>query len=157
MYSWEEVLFVEQYAPVIPFPLRDTLSGVIGVLFGMETDPLLAPFDVGLKVTLNVQVPADATVVPLQVLLERAKSPLTLSVPKVTLEALLFVRVNVCGALVVPIAWSPKAFVDGLIPIVVMVTVSDHIVDTFPTELVARTLMVCEPPDRELVVKVKPS
>lgn len=90
-------------------PLNETLSGVVGASEGMETEPVFAPRDVGLKVTSNVQLWAGATVCPLHVSALIANSLPTVSVPRFKTPPPVLLMVNVKGELVVPFASSPNS------------------------------------------------
>jgi hypothetical protein len=103
-------------------PVRATIRGLPVPLSLMERDALRVPMPAGENVTLIVQPVPAATVEP-QALLLMAKSP-GLCPVRETFEIAswalpVFVSSTVCGALVVPIPWSPNANTFGATPTVV--------------------------------------
>jgi hypothetical protein len=76
----------------------------------IDSVPLLAPVDVGLKFALIVQVALDASVLVQLFVDPRMKSPVTDGAPSVpVVEPPVFVTVNVFSALVLPRSKAPKS------------------------------------------------
>ena len=83
-----------------PVPESATICGLPGDVSVMTRLPVRVPPAVGLKVTMGEQLPPGDSVP--HVFDATAKSPVALSPEIVTADALAFVSVMVCGALVVP-------------------------------------------------------
>ena len=83
-------------------PLTETLSGEVGELEGMETEPDFAPRVDGENDTSNVQLLVGETACPLQLSLSIKKSAPTVSVPKTRMPFPVLVMVSVEAELVVP-------------------------------------------------------
>ena len=81
--------------------------GLRGALSLTVTAPLMDPFTLGVKVTLNVHVAPDATEEPQGMLPDGTalKSPLASRLEMASVPPELLVSVTVFGALVVPMAW----------------------------------------------------
>jgi hypothetical protein len=101
--------------PVVP------VSGTVCVLPPpsslMDTEAVLVPTAVGVNVTLIVQLPPAATVVPqVFVCAKSPASPPVMLTPLIVIVAdgRVFVSVTVCPALVVPTAWSAKVRLAGV-------------------------------------------
>jgi hypothetical protein len=107
----------DRVKPGIPVPLSDRLAGTVATLAETVNVPVLAPVPIGVKLTVMLQL-APAAMLPMQGLL-CVKSPLVapggqvLMAEIVTALAVPFVRVTVCGALLVPTTWLPKVSDDG--------------------------------------------
>ena len=95
----------------IPVPLRLTVWGLPAPLSVTLNVPLRGPDAEGVKVTLILQLPPAANVVPQ--LLVCAKSPLAEMPVMVSGPVPLFVRVTVCAALVVPMFCPAKVRLVG--------------------------------------------
>src|SRR5690349_8636889 len=82
----------------------------------MLTPPEMLPVEVGLKVTLNVQVAAIPRVWPLQLDASSAKSvdPVRLSVPTCSADVPLFCRVKLNGPPDPPTGAPPKSCEPGV-------------------------------------------
>lgn len=89
-----------------PPPRSGTTCGLPAASSVMVSVPVRVPVAVGVKVTLISQLAPAATEAP-QVLVS-AKSPLTATLLMVNGALPVFVRVTVCGALVMPMPWLLK-------------------------------------------------
>ncbi len=89
-----------------PVPLRATFRGLSGTLSGMTTVAARAPIAAGVNVAPTLQLLPDARICPEQVSRVISKSvefaPDTLTVPMVSADVPLFVRVVLCTGLVIP-------------------------------------------------------
>jgi hypothetical protein len=91
---------------VTPVPVSEIVCGLLAALSTKVTEPTALPAVVGVKVTLMVQIPPEATGAT-QVLVS-PKPALATMLVKVRGALPVLVTVAVCGALVVPMIWSPK-------------------------------------------------
>jgi hypothetical protein len=95
-----------------PVPAKLTVCGLPGALSVIVSVPVRAPDAVGLNVTLIVQFPAAATLVP-QVLLW-AKSPLAAILVMVIAVPPEFSSFTVCALELEPTSWPVKVKVVGV-------------------------------------------
>jgi hypothetical protein len=96
---------------MVPDPLRETICGLPVALSVKVSVPVAAPFALGVKVTEIVQAAPTASVAA-QVLVW-AKPLLALMLVRLTEVVPVFVRVTVCGGLVVDLSCVPKARLVG--------------------------------------------
>src|SRR5437870_12780187 len=94
-----------------PAPVRLTVCGLPEVLSVARRLPVRVPDAVGENVTLMAQFPPTAKELPQ--LSVSAKSPLAAIVVMARVAVPVFVRVNVCAALVVPTVWLGKVSAAG--------------------------------------------
>src|ERR1700736_2937164 len=87
-----------------PVPLRATVCGESGALSLMAREPLMAPGTAGVKLTLTVQEAPGASAVPQPLGVETEKSPVAPMELMFTVVPLVFLRVTVLRALLVPTA-----------------------------------------------------
>lgn len=112
----------EAAAVVTPVPVNETISGLLGSLVVMVSEPVLLPAAVGVKVTFNVHVaPADIGF-PVQVLEGNPKSPDVVILEISRGLAPTLVRVTDMMLLVVPTPCFPKASDVGVTEAAAVVT-----------------------------------
>jgi hypothetical protein len=90
-----------------PVPLKETVCGLVSAESVKVRVPVAEPSAVGVNVTLTVQVPEAATLVP-QVFAEMANGPLAVMLVKLSAELRRLVTVTVFAALVSLTAMLPK-------------------------------------------------
>ena len=88
-------------------PLKETVCGLVSAESVKVRVPVANPDAVGVKVTLTVQVPEAATLVP-QVFAETANGPVAVMLVKLSAEVRRLVTVTVFAALVSFTAMLPK-------------------------------------------------
>jgi hypothetical protein len=126
-----------------PVPLRFTVCEPVSAESVNVKTPVADPSAAGVKVTLTVQVPPAATLVP-QVLAEIPKGPLTATLLRLRAVLSRFVRVTVLAALVSFTAMLPKLRLvgdrlTGLLPLPERLTIC------VPASSVMVTVPVAEP------------
>ena len=98
-----------------PVPVSGSICGLLELSSVMLTAAVRMPVEEGVRVTVMLQPPPAGTDVPQ--LLVSAKSPLfgpvTLIDVIVRVASLMFVRIDSCGALVIPKVWLPKLRLRG--------------------------------------------
>ncbi len=95
----------------IPVPVRGTVCGEPEASSVMVMAPVRTPVAVGVKVTVMVHVPKDATVAPHVVVREKSPDATIEAMCKVMLPVL--VSVTVCVALGTPTVVEPKVRLEG--------------------------------------------
>jgi hypothetical protein len=98
---------VEKVTGRLPVPVRLTVCGLVSALSVSVRMPLAEPSVVGVNVTLIVQFPPAATLVP-HVVLATAKGPLTAMLAILSATFRRFVTVTAFAALGLPTAKEPK-------------------------------------------------
>ena len=93
--------------PGPPLPLREITCGLFGALSVRVKVPVRLPVAEGVNLTLTVQLAPGAIELPQVPVPPKPKSPVN-AAEKVIVEEVLFVRVESCAELLVPIAWLPK-------------------------------------------------
>ncbi len=108
---------VKEVGPIVtgctPVPFRLSVCGLVIRLSVIVMDPVYGPVAVGVDVTLMVQVPRAATLVP-QVFVWLKPTLATILVIGKAEVGLSFVNVTVIGALGMPIGWLAKVKEVGL-------------------------------------------
>jgi hypothetical protein len=87
-----------------PVPVSDTTCGLPLALSLTVSKPVRVPVAVGLNLMLIVQLPLTARELPQVPRPPQVKSPEMLSVPKLTVELPVLVKVTNCAELIVPTA-----------------------------------------------------